>query len=231
MRSVLRREEKYLINTEKYLKHRAYFDKVLHKDTYTKGEGYIVRSLYFDTLNDLDYNEKIIEAEVRKKVRLRIYDPKSEFALLELKQKQGDYQKKRSLKITRDHAKELIQGNYNVLMSYESDYACEMHAIMSLGNYRPKSIVEYKREAFVAKENSIRLTFDSNIIATENNMNIFDENLCMHPVFYTDKVVFEVKYNGFLLSYIKDVIKDVDKSKLSVSKYCLSRNIGKDYYF
>lgn len=33
--------------------------------------------------------------------------------------------------------------------------------------YRPKTIVEYDRKAFIAKENEIRITFDSRIVSVE----------------------------------------------------------------
>lgn len=39
------------------------------------------------------------------------------------------------------------------------------------------------------------------------------------------QLVLEVKYNGFLLSYIKDALNDVERSELSVSKYCLARGL------
>ncbi len=44
-------------------------------------------------------------------------------------------------------------------------------------------------------------------------------------------VVLEVKYNGFLLSYIKDILQEVDKTETSVSKYCLGRTISKHFVF
>ena len=37
--------------------------------------------------------------------------------------------------------------------------------------------------------------------------------------------VLEVKFNGFLLSYIKDMLLPVQKSELSVSKYALARSL------
>ena len=231
MNVVLRQEEKYLITTYEYLNSRARFNKILRRDIHARDKEYIVRSLYFDTLNDYDYNAKILESEIRKKIRLRIYDPKGDFAMLELKQKQGEYQKKTSLKLAKEDAIELTNGRYSVLLNYDTSFATEMYTIMSTDFYRPKSIIQYNREAYMAKENNIRLTFDSSIIATESNMNIFDENLCMYPVFQSDMVVFEVKYNRFLLSYIKDVISKVDKSKLSVSKYCLGRGVAHNYIF
>ena len=54
--------------------------------------------------------------------------------------------------------------------------------------YKPKSIVEYQRRAFMAKENNIRLTFDSDIRATESSYELFAEDLPLAPVFPLDKV-------------------------------------------
>ena len=95
---------------------------------------------------------------------------------------------------------------------------------MKTNHYVPKTINQYKRYAFVAKENSIRLTFDSDIRATETCFKLFDKNLVLNPVFDYNFVVFEVKYNGFLLSYIKDIINSIDKIQTPVSKYCLGRS-------
>ena len=89
--------------------------------------------------------------------------------------------------------------------------------------YRPKTIVQYNRKAFIAKENRIRLTFDHNIVSTESSFDLFSESLNMSPVLDPYEVVLEVKFNGFLLSYIRGLINNVDKSELSVSKYVLAR--------
>ena len=97
---------------------------------------------------------------------------------------------------------------------------------MKANFYKPKVIVEYYREAFIAKENNIRITFDRNIRSTESNFNVFDENLLTSPVLDNSNVILEVKYNGFLLSYIKDALKNSVKTNTSVSKYSLSRNIS-----
>jgi len=48
----------------------------------------------------------------------------------------------------------------------------------------------------------------------------------MNPILDPSSVVLEVKYNGFLLSYIKDMATSVDSSKLSISKYSLARQQG-----
>ena len=48
----------------------------------------------------------------------------------------------------------------------------------------------------------------------------------MNPVLDKFDVVLEVKFNGFLLEYIRRMINSIDKSELSVSKYCLARQNG-----
>lgn len=76
----------------------------------------------------------------------------------------------------------------------------DAHAVLPL-----KTIVEYKRKAYIAKENKIRITFDHQIEATETNMDLFAPDLNMYPVLDKFNGVLEVKYNGFLLSYIKEL--------------------------
>ena len=51
----------------------------------------------------------------------------------------------------------------------------------------------------------------------------------MYPVLDKFSVVLEVKFNGFLLDYIKDMLNEVNKSELSVSKYMLARQASYKY--
>ena len=225
MIEVHRTEKKFLINSVDYLKASSWLGKVMIEDSHNGENGYTIRSLYFDTLNDNDYNDKELGIKERRKIRLRIYDPDQKNVKLEIKQKDGDFQLKRSLSITREDAMELINGNYGVLLKYEEKIAAECYAIMQTQCYRPKTVVEYNRKAFIAKENDIRITFDYAIKTNEINYNIFDKNLALNSAFDNSNVVLEVKYNGFLLSYIKDFLEKIDKSQTSVSKYCLGREI------
>lgn len=231
MRKVMRKEKKFLLNLASAKQAECNLAAILAADPHNGFHGYPVRSLYFDTLHDRDYAEKLFGTDPRRKVRLRIYDPTADFALLELKQKQGDNQLKRSLPLCRAEAERLIACDYSVLRNRPEPFAAEMYAFMSINGYRPKCIVEYDRTAFVAKENKIRVTLDRNIRATEANMNIFDSQLCLYPVFDPFNVVLEVKFNGFLLSYIKTVLNGIDKSELSVSKYCLARYVRMGFQF
>lgn len=230
MKTVLRKEEKYAINYIQSLIYGNKFEQILATDNFSETGSYTVRSLYFDNIDDKDFFDKINEQYLRRKIRLRIYNPSDKTVKLELKQKEGVFQKKRTLAISREDATQLIEGNTSVLLKYNNNFANEIYSIISLDGYMPKTIIEYQRRAFMAKENNIRITFDSGIQATESSYDIFDENLLLYPVLDINTVIFEVKYNHFMLSYISDIISSIDSRPISSSKYCLGRSQGYPLY-
>lgn len=226
MNEVYRQEKKFFMTLTAMKSLAARLDQVMIQDAHNGARGYRIRSLYFDTLDEQDYMEKVDGIELRRKIRLRIYDPAADFAMLEMKQKQGAYQKKRSLRLKRDDALALTEGRYDSLLHYSDPFAAECYGLMHMRCYRPKTIVEYLRKAYIAKENKIRITFDSEIRATETAFELFSPHLNLYPVLDPFNGVLEVKYNGFLLSYIKALVNGADRSELSVSKYCLARSAG-----
>ena len=231
MLEVLRQEKKYLINLEQYYHLSRRFANLLDEDKHSSGDGYMIRSLYFDSLDDRDYEEKIEGIDLRRKIRLRNYGPNSPSAKLEMKQKQSTMQKKRSLTLDRAQSHRLIGGDYSVLLEEGSDFGGECFGMMHMHCYRPRAVISYTRKVFVAKENEIRITFDHHIKGTESDFDIFSENLVENSIFDPYLVVMEVKFNGFMLSYIKDIISEVNTSEMAISKYCLGRQIGKEYLF
>ncbi|MEE1047466.1 MAG: VTC domain-containing protein, partial [Clostridia bacterium] len=118
MNKVLREEKKFLISVADFIKLSHKVEQVMLSDPHNGTHGYMIRSLYFDTPFDDDYQEKQAGVELRRKVRLRCYDPAASYAMLELKQKQGAQQMKRSLRVSREDAKRLIAGDYSVLLNY-----------------------------------------------------------------------------------------------------------------
>ena len=215
MNEVYRQEKKYFMTLFDMKKLSGQLDQVMIQDAHNGANGYNIRSLYFDTIHERDYEAKIDGLELRRKIRLRTYDPAADFAMLEMKQKQGAYQKKRSLRMRRGDAQQLAAGHYSVLLTYSEPFAAECFALMNQMCYRPKTIVEYQRQAFIAKENRIRVTLDHHIIATESCLDLFSPDLNMYPVLDPFNVVLEVKYNGFLLSYIKSAVSQANRSELS----------------
>ena len=221
---VMRTEKKYSISHLVAAKLKAALSAGLKRDPYNRGNGYLVRSLYFDTLYNNDYEDKINGLERRRKIRLRTYNPEAETLKLEIKEKHGQSQLKRSLIITKETAQRLTQGDYSGLKTYDSKLAQELFCIMQRELYRPKCIVEYNRLAYMVRENNIRINIDQDIKATEANYDIFSPNLNLHPS--TRLIVLEVKYNHFLLDYVKDMINLADKTEMAISKYCMARLIS-----
>ena len=94
MIDVLRREIKYKVSAEAASRIKCRLSNVLSGDVHNTNEGYIVRSLYFDTPANVDYYDKAAGVDYRKKIRLRIYNANADNAKLELKEKQNIFQRK-----------------------------------------------------------------------------------------------------------------------------------------
>ena len=227
MNEVLRQEKKYAINAADGAALRQRLGPVMLGDAHNGAQGYVIRSLYFDTPDDQDFQDKVDGLELRRKLRLRTYSPQSDFAMLEMKQKQGPYQRKRSLRLAREDAQRLCRGDYRPLQKMADPFAAECYGLMHCRCYRPRAVVEYRRQAYIARENHIRITLDSRITATESRFDVFSGRLPMYAVMDPFHMVLEVKYNGFLLSYIKDLLDLVGRPELSVSKYCLARSVSR----
>lgn len=226
MNEVCRQEKKYWIHRVDMARLMARLEPIMRQDEHNGAQGYWIRSLYFDTPDEQDYREKIDGLEKRRKLRLRIYDPEAGFAMLEMKQKEGMYQKKRSLRLRRKDAQEMAAGQYDCLLGYGDAFAAECYGLLRTRCYRPKAVVDYRRRAFIARENRIRVTFDHQIRATESCFDLFSPTLNTYPVLDAFGAVLEVKYSGFLLSYIKNAVNAADRTETSVSKYCLARRVG-----
>lgn len=238
MHKVFREEKKYVLTQDVFYKIRHQISQVVHHDKHSKnnlyryrrGDGYTIRSLYFDSLDDRDFHEKIDGIELRRKCRLRTYMNDPSFCMLELKKKQGHLQQKTSYRLTREQGEQLIDGNYSILLDLNHPFLDECYQMMTQLAYRPKAVVTYERDAYVAKENKIRITFDQKFRGTETNFDIFSHKFNDNYILDSSNVILEVKYNGFLLQYIKDLIASLEREQLAISKYCLARGVSKHYY-
>jgi len=222
--NVIRVEKKYLLDDITALRLRSRLQAVVPPDPMGSAAGYMVRSLYFDTLYDNDYYDKQNGLEYRQKIRLRIYSANDRTAKLELKEKRGQSQWKRSLTISAEDAGRLIQMDYGVLATIDTPFAQEMFRIMQTGLYVPKTIVQFWRAAYAIGTNNTRITLDTKLMATESCFDLFSDKLSFYPILL--QPILEVKYNHFLLGYLKQLLSGIDQPELSMSKYCLARQIS-----
>ena len=217
-----RHEFKYAVSYEEMLKIRTKLNELLTIDR--DYNGYMVRSLYFDSLDEDDYYEKLDGLANRKKIRLRIYEPNANKVKLELKAKYDIHQLKESLVITREEAEELIRGNYSFLLNYDNDIARRIYLIVSENTYKPKAIIEYERIAYMTQSGT-RITFDHNIRSSYQIDEFFNEKVNYIKVQDPKNVVLEVKFDRFLEPYISDALGKYVGNRESVSKYVLGRNV------
>ena len=230
--SVYRTENKYILSNKDISNIKYKLNKLLTKDKNSKGDSYIVRSLYFDSINNIDFNTKLAGVEIRKKIRLRTYDIHSDKCKLEMKQKNGDLQHKISIWISKEDAIELINKNYSVLTHYfnENPDTMMIYTTMTLGCYSPVVLVEYDRIAYTYSMNNTRITIDTNIKSSESNFNIFDANP-IYTIILDNQTILETKYNEKLMAFISEVLNQYHLTKISASKYCFARKIFYDVNF
>lgn len=145
-----RKEIKYIVPLAKALAVREQLDRLLQRDEHCADGPYLVRSLYFDSVNQIDFAEKLAGVSERKKVRLRIYDGDASLCKLEIKQKTDDRQQKLSLIVSASDAAELSRGNIKVLRKYfeSSRTSLAAYGIMAQGLYRPVVQIAYDRLAY-----------------------------------------------------------------------------------
>ena len=89
-------ENKYLVTDADLAVITPRLKAVMKQDIHQLGDCYTIRSLYFDDINDNCMKENDAGVDQRKKYRIRIYDPNSDFIRLEIKEKQRGVTKKYS---------------------------------------------------------------------------------------------------------------------------------------
>lgn len=228
MLSVCRSELKYWISYRDSVCLQEELNRLLLPDRYARDGFYRVKSLYFDSLDQVDYIDKIEGVEHRKKLRMRIYDEDTEWVKLECKQKSGALQHKESLSVSRKDAVSCMEGDYGCLLHYPEELAWRLYSDMTLGCYRPVVIVEYERFAYVYGEYNTRVTIDRHVRSSELELDLFERDL---PWMYTveDAVILEVKFDGILIEPIKKILGKYHLMQVAVSKYGSGRPILERY--
>ena len=215
-----RHEYKFVIPYSEMANLRNKLDDVLTLD---RGGPYMVRSLYFDSYDDVDYYSKLNGDMVRKKIRLRIYDLNSDKAKMEIKGKIDMHQLKESLVIEKSDALELLKENYSVLLNYDNELAYRLYSILSEG-YIPKVVIEYDRVAYITTTTT-RITFDYNIKRSNRVDDFYSDKINYLELTNPNDVVLEVKFDRFLEPYIAKILEKYISRNQSVSKYVMGRNI------
>lgn len=219
-----RHELKYYINRrdvymlKQYLKHFMQLDQNANQN----GE-YWIRSLYFDTIGNRDYYQKINGDTERKKLRIRIYDTSDVCAKLEIKNKTGAMTDKESVIISKEAALLLINNDYRFLLNINNKTALKFYKHFQSGILRPVVIVDYVRQAFFLPYDSIRVTIDKDLKASMDFDHMFYNDVPLVNVQRDAICILEIKYGNVLPGFIKSILTDISPQSNSISKYVMSR--------
>jgi len=217
-----RHELKHFINASDCAQLRAMLRCVASPDPNAGVDGaYTVRSLYFDNYRDKAVVEKLSGLSRREKFRLRYYNGDTSFIRLEKKSKANRLAYKESAAISGAQCAGLLCGDYSVLKTPDEPLLMELYTKMNYQNLRPRSIVEYRREAYVYRAGNVRVTFDRGIRTSNNAAGFLNPDLVMIPA--SGAVILEIKYDGFLPDIIRDVLKIGNRNQIEFSKYVAAR--------
>lgn len=219
-----RHELKYFINPAELEALRARLRGALAMDRYcVGGRPYVIRSLYFDDIDDSAFYDKQAGVMHRDKYRIRIYRYSDKEIFLERKRKMGDLIQKSSVQITRRLCDQLIAGDPAGLYKAQNPLLQDVYVQMRTRLLRPRVIVDYAREAYLHPAEDVRITFDLGLRSGLHSVDLFNPNLptvCPHD---RNVEILEVKFNNYLPDYIAALLSGVSAERSAVSKYVLCR--------
>lgn len=183
--------------------------------------GYEVRSLYFDNYADKALYEKINGVDDREKFRMRLYNADSNLILLEKKSKLKGLCYKSSAKISQDICLEVLRGDYSSLIRSEEPLLVEFYSKLKSQQLRPRTIVEYRREAFKLNPGNVRVTLDHHIRTSSQPDHFLSSSYPSFPL--ANAYILEVKYDEFLPEVVRALTALTSRPTASFSKYAVSR--------
>ncbi len=217
-----RHELKHYINFSDVLQLRARLPYVASIDNNAvEGNGYRVKSLYFDNYNDKALKEKVDGVNEREKFRLRLYNDDISLIRLEKKSKKNGLCFKESAIITAEECTRLLDGDLAVLKENGNQLCQELYTKMHYQQLRPKNIVDYQREAFIYPMGNVRITLDYDI---RTSLSIYDfMKMDSIPIPIPGVYILEVKYDCFLPEIIRGMVSLSSRRSTAFSKYAVTR--------
>lgn len=217
-----RHEYKHSITPADMATLRIRLSAVMRHDSFNVGGKYFIRSLYFDNIFDKALLEKLNGVDQREKFRIRYYNGDTSFIRLEKKSKFGGLSSKLSAPLTYEQADLLAQGI--PVRDSKNELINELAFKMDTQLLKPKTIVDYTREAFVYPAGNVRVTLDYDIRTGMDSTELLDPN-CV-TVSSGDDIILEVKWDEYLPSVIEQAVQLGSRQTSSFSKYAACRIYG-----
>ena len=222
-----RHELKFFINVSDYfsIKNRIKHIASIDKNSGSSG-SYHIRSLYFDNFNDKALLEKVNGYSRREKFRIRYYNDNFNFIRLEKKSKVNGLCTKFSAPLTKEQCEKILNNDIDWMLTSDKSLIQELYFKMKSQMLRPKTVVDYTREAYIYRPGNVRITVDSNVRTGICSQDMFNTTLPTMKIPNNDTIILEVKFDEFLPDIIKDTIQTNTRKATSISKYASSRMFG-----
>lgn len=209
-------EKKYIITNEQYECIKNRFKDMMIQDVHGKSK---ICNIYFDTDNYELISHSIQKPIYKDKIRLRSYNtPKKEdLVYLEVKRKYEGVVSKRRLQIKLKDVYKYFEKGY--LQTGDMQIKSELDYYFKHFKLKPTMFLSYDREAFYSKEDeNFRITFDSNIIARNYDLNLEEGNYGV-SLLEKEKYIMEIKTLGAIPLYFVEILSDCNIYPCGFSKY------------
>ncbi len=221
----MRHEEKFICSQKQMDLLECRLAAVMQKDKNQKGEGYRIRSLYFDTADERLYHESVSGTDRRRKYRIRFYNMDDGFFRIERKDTVGRLKQKYQTPVDKTAVQALIaQGS---LEDGDDDLVHELYVMQQTEGLHPVAVVDYFRTAYTYPVGNVRITLDKDISCTYRTEDLLDAHALLFPVMPQGRHILEIKYDGMLPGFIASVLDIGFLEQVSFSKYVHSMDVIK----
>ena len=220
-----RHEWKHEITAADRLILAARLSAVARRDSHGDHGRYGIRSLYFDDPRDTALREKIDGVARREKFRIRYYNGNTAFICLEKKTKQDGLCGKRSVLLSAQEVQTLLDGGLDWMPGSGRPLVQDLYCKMKSAGLRPRTIVDYTREAYVFPAGNVRVTLDYDIRTGLGSTDFLNPRSITVPAGDAPAIL-EVKWDEFLPSVIRDAVQLPGRHTSAFSKYAACRVYG-----
>nr|WP_325219305.1 polyphosphate polymerase domain-containing protein [uncultured Oscillibacter sp.] len=195
------------------------------RDGHGQNGRYEIRSLYFDDSRDTALREKLDGVARREKFRIRYYNGDASYICLEKKVKWDGLCGKRSVLLSTQEVQLLLDGNLGWMPSSGRPLIQELYWKMKVNGLRPRTLVDYTRDAYVFPAGNVRVTLDFNIRTGLGSTDFLNPSAITVPAGDAPAIL-EVKWDEFLPDIIRDAVQLPGRHTSSFSKYAACRIYG-----
>lgn len=219
-----RHEFKYLCTDAQLAMLETRLTGIMSKDIHTGTNGrYLIKSLYFDDINDRCFMENEDGTGPREKYRIRIYNNDPERISLECKRRENDKINKKSCLLTREQYDWLVFGRTYGRIKELPELARKLLVLKMCSKMEAKVIVSYERVPYVYQSGNVRVTFDRNIASSSRIEDFFRPDTGKRPILPSGRQLLEVKYDEYLPDHIYHALSLANMQRIAFSKYYLCR--------